>query len=143
MNILHVLQLRMIPARTDLGLLIARLGFGLSLLFLHGWGKLTNFSSIAPNFANPWGLGTTFTLALTVLAEFFCAGLVAIGLFTRLAALIASLNMLCAFWYGHQFRLTGQNNGELAFLFLIGFVTILIAGPGRYALDRGIGAKSA
>ncbi len=139
---LDFLRLRMIPISLDLGLLVLRLGFGLSLLLLHGFGKASNFSGMAPQFIDPWGLGPPFTLSLSIAAELVCAGLVAIGLFTRLAALICIINMLAAFWYGHHARLTGQQNGELAFLYLMAFLVIFVAGPGRYAVDRRMGGPA-
>lgn len=138
-NLINFLTLRSVPASPDLGLLVLRLGFALSLFGLHGWGKLTNFSNMGPNFADPWGLGGSFTLALAVFAEVVCAGLVALGLFTRLSALVCVINMLAAFVIVHGGRLAGQNNGELAFTYLLAFVVILIAGPGRFALDRRLG----
>lgn len=135
-RIVHLLQLRMLPPGINLGLLVLRLGLGLSLLWLHGWGKLTGFTTMAPGFADPWGIGSGTTLGLVVFAEFFCAALVVLGLFTRFAALVSMIGMAGAFWYGHGARLTGEGNGELAFLYLVGFFVLLLTGPGRYALDN-------
>ena len=49
--------------------------------------------------------------------------------------------MATAFVYAHGWQLSGQGNGELAFMFLGGFVTLLLAGGGRYSVrgarDRG------
>jgi len=48
-----------------------------------------------------------------------------------------------AFLFVHKLALKGQGSGELAFIYLAGFVTLFIAGPGRFALDSksGGGAK--
>jgi uncharacterized membrane protein YphA (DoxX/SURF4 family) len=35
----------------------------------------------------------------------------------------------------HKTALTGQSSGELAFLYLAGFVILLIAGGGLFSLD--------
>ncbi len=49
--------------------------------------------------------------------------------------------MATAFAYAHGGRLTGQGNGELPFMFLGGFVTLLLAGGGRYSIDARTGAR--
>jgi putative oxidoreductase len=142
-RLVYFFQLRMLPPGVNLALLVLRLGFGLALLLLHGWSKLTGYSAIQSQFPDPWGLGAPTTLALAIFAEVICAGLVAIGLFTRFGALVCTINMAAAFYHGHGMRLTGENNGEMAFLYLLGFVAILLAGPGRFAIDSAIGAPSA
>jgi putative oxidoreductase len=48
--------------------------------------------------------------------------------------------MATAFFFAHGSRLTGQGNGELAFMFLGGFVVLLLAGGGRFSID-GKGSK--
>jgi uncharacterized membrane protein YphA (DoxX/SURF4 family) len=35
----------------------------------------------------------------------------------------------------HKTALTGQDNGELAFLYMAGFVILLIAGGGLFSVD--------
>ena len=45
--LLRFLRLDFIPAGVDLGLLALRLWLGLSLLVLHGWGKLSTLFQIA------------------------------------------------------------------------------------------------
>jgi putative oxidoreductase len=135
------LHLNFIPRSADAGLLILRLWFGGSLLLLHGWGKLANFSSMSSQFPDFFGIGKGPTLALSLFAELVCAGLVALGLFTRAAALVAMINMGVAFWLAHGHRLTGQGNGELPFIYLGAFLTIFVAGGGKFSVDAKIGAK--
>ena len=50
---------------------------------------------------------------------------------------------LVAFVLVHKMKLTGGFNGELAFIYLAGFVALLIAGPGRYSADSFLFGKSA
>jgi putative oxidoreductase len=50
--------------------------------------------------------------------------------------------MATAFWLIHGARLKGDNNGELAFLYLGVFVALFIAGAGRFSLDARMGAKT-
>lgn len=142
-RIVHFFQLRMLPPGVNLALLVVRLGFGLGLLLLHGWSKLTGYSTMKSEFPDPWGIGSPAMLALVVFAEVGCAILIVLGLFTRFAALVCVITMAGAFWYGHGGRLTGENNGEMAFLYLLGFLAILLAGPGRFALDGRIAAAPA
>ena len=66
---------------SDWSFLFVRFTVALTMLMAHGFGKLTNFSQIAPNFPNPLGLGSTLSLALVTGAEFFGAILLALGLF--------------------------------------------------------------
>jgi putative oxidoreductase len=136
------LQLNFLPRSADGALLLLRLWHGASLLLLHGWGKLTGFSGMAEKFADPFGIGKTASLALAVAGEVVCAALLVLGLFTRIAALGSAGVMATAFWYAHGGRLTGQGNGELAFIFLGVFLALFIAGGGRYSLDAKLGAKS-
>lgn len=135
------LHLNFIPRSSDTALLLLRLWHGGAMLLLHGWGKVVNFSSMAQVFADPFGIGKTPSLALAVLAEFVCAALLVLGLFTRTAALILAINMAVAFWFGHGAKLTGQGNGEMAFIFAGVYLALFLAGGGRFSLDAKLGAK--
>ncbi len=131
-----ILQLNFLPHSADAGLLVLRLWLGLSLLLLHGKGKLLGFGELSQKFPDPLGVGSTTSLALAVFAELVCSGLIAVGLVTRFAALNAAFTMGVAFFIVHQAKLAmGPGSGELAFIYLAGFVTLLIAGPGRFSLD--------
>jgi putative oxidoreductase len=72
---------------------------------------------------------------LAVFGEVVCSALLVFGLFTRFAALAGAITMSVAFIMVHRMVLKGPNPGELAFIYLAGFVTIFFAGPGRFALD--------
>jgi putative oxidoreductase len=136
MNIvIKALRLEFIPASQDAGLLVLRLWFGLSMLLLHGWGKLTGFSDMAAKFPGFFGLGPHVELGLVTFAETVCALLLALGLFTRLSAFILVINFSVAFFVAHHGILTGEKSGEMAFVYLAGYVILLIAGGGRFALD--------
>jgi putative oxidoreductase len=77
------------------------------------------------------------------LIEFVTGVLVAIGLFTRPAAFVASGNMAVAYFWMHWPGETGgakgfwpiQNGGEPAVFFCFAFLLILVIGPGAYAVD--------
>ena len=81
------LHLNFLPRSTDLALLVLRVWFGLSLLVLHGWMKLANFGTLLEKFSDPVGVGRPVSLVLAVGGEVVCPALLALGLFTRIAAL--------------------------------------------------------
>lgn len=135
------LHLNFLPRSSDAALLLVRVWFGGSLLLLHGWGKLTNFSAMSGQFADPFGFGKTPSLALAVVGELVCAALLVLGLFTRAAAVVAAVTMGTAFYFAHGARLTGTGNGEMAFLYLGAFVALFVAGAGKFSLDAKMGAK--
>jgi putative oxidoreductase len=129
---------------TSLGLLSLRLWMGLTILLNHGIGKLKNFDSMAPNFMNPFKIGHTPTFVLVVFAEVVAASLIAAGWLTRFAALVLTINMGVAFFLAHKGALSGGHSGELAFVYLAGFVTLFLCGAGKLSVDQkmfGSGSK--
>jgi len=120
----------------SLSLLVLRGWFGILMLNFHGLAKLQDFSALSQRFSDPLGVGQPLSLALAIGAELVCAGLIAAGLATRLAAAVLVVNMATAFVTAHGARLSGQGNGELAFLYLGAFLTLVVAGAGRYSLDQ-------
>jgi putative oxidoreductase len=125
---------------TNMALLVARLWFGLTMLFNHGIEKLFHFNEIVGTFPDPLRLGQDATLILVVMAEVVAALLLAMGLLTRIAAAVLVIDMFVAFLMVHKTALTGQ--GELAFLYLAGFVVLLIAGGGLFSLDTLVFSKA-
>lgn len=134
-----LLHLSFLPKSADVALLVLRLAFGLSLLVLHGWGKLQRFSELSEKFPDPLGLGHSASLACAILAEVVGSALVVLGLFTRLGALVCAFTMGVAFFMVHQLKLKGPGNGEDALVFLAAFVALFVAGGGRYSVDAKIG----
>jgi putative oxidoreductase len=117
-------------------LLVLRLWIGFSMLLNHGVEKLKTFSDTAPNFPDPLGIGHPASLALAVFAEFFASLLLIFGVVTRWSALVLAINMSVAFIGVHKGVLSGQGSGELAFLYLMGYVVLLLAGPGSFSVDK-------
>lgn len=70
------------------------------------------------------------------------AALIVIGLATRLSSIAVSFTLLTAFVVAHGAALKGPGNGELPFVFLAGFLALVLAGPGRYSLDAQLGASA-
>ncbi|HLW15365.1 MAG TPA: DoxX family protein [Flavobacteriaceae bacterium] len=118
----------------DLGLLILRAGFGLTMVFAHGYPKLMKVINGDMAFMDPFGIGQAPTLILAVITEVIFPLLIVIGLKTRLASIPVAITMAAAFFVVHAndpFDIK-----EKALLFLIGFVVISLLGSGRYSIDR-------
>ncbi|MGW4098168.1 DoxX family protein [Mycobacterium sp. NPDC004974] len=71
------------------------------------------------------------------LIEFVLGLLILTGLFTRIAAFIASGEMAFAYFTQHQPKglLPIENGGELAVLYCFGFLLLAAIGGGAFALD--------
>lgn len=129
------------PSETtfSFGVLLLRLGSGLLMIVNHGYMKMTHFNEMAGKFGDPFHIGSSATLGLVVFAEFFCAGLVVLGLFTRLAAMVLIVEMLWAFFEVHKGNYASPPvGGEMAVIFLTAFVTLLFTGAGKFSVDRFI-----
>jgi len=117
-----------------IGLLVARIGFGVLLLLLHGWEKVANFSSLSDSFPDPVGLGSTGTLIVVAIVQVGCAGAVAVGLFTRITAIPCALVMFgAAFIEMSSESWAGER--EAALLYMIGFTAIALLGGGPFSVD--------
>lgn len=120
----------------SLGLLVFRLALG-GLMLNHGFDKLTHFDKYLAMFQDPIGLGKTFSFGLLVFAEFFCALLVTVGLLTRLACIPLIIAMSVALFKAHKGHIF--SDGEMAALYLFGYIALLFTGPGKYSLDKMVG----
>jgi len=130
-------------ACVDLGLLVLRLWLGSTMLFNHGWAKFANFGTMKEKFPALFGLPPEVGLGLAVFAEVFCSALLVAGLVTRFAALNLAATMATAYFVAHGMALSGEKSGELPFIYLAGFVTLLLAGPGKLSADACLFAKRA
>ena len=120
---------------TNLALLVLRVWLGVVMLANHGFDKLSTFGEKSSNFPDPLRVGHAVSLALVVFAEFFCSLLLIIGLLTRFGAFVLAFNLTVAFIVVHHGGLSGPHSGELAFIYLAGYLALLIAGAGRYSAD--------
>lgn len=136
------LQFDLVPTSTNCAILLLRVALGTQMLLGHGWGKLMSFSEKAATFPDPLGVGHTTSMALAVFGEVVCMGLLIVGAFTRLAALSGAVTMAVAFFLVHGGKLSGTNSGEMAFLYLVGFIAIFLTGPGLFALDTRLGGRT-
>lgn len=122
------------PISEDFGYLLLRLGFGGTMFWQHGWPKLIHFTEKMDSFADPFGMGPMFSLALIVLAEVVCAALVTLGMWTRVACIPLIIGMAVIVIMVHGDEAFAEK--EMAVLYLVGFVVILFTGSGRFAINR-------
>ena len=120
--------------QADIGLLVTRLVFGLTMAFGHGLGKVSDLGKFTEGVASRGMFLPEVMGPLAALSEFAGGILVAIGLLTRASALTLVTTMLVAAFYIHADDPFGKK--EMAILYAAFFLGVLIAGPGRYSLDR-------
>lgn len=133
-----------LSARASTGLLLLRLVAGLAFM-LHGYGKIQNpFGWMGPNAAVPGVFQ-----ALAAVSEFGGGMAWMLGLLTPLASFGLACTMTVAVWT-HAYvlhdpfvSLQGGRSYELAGAYLCVAVLLLLAGPGRFSVDRVVfGEKS-
>lgn len=129
------LQFNFLPRNPDLALLVLRLSLGGTMIYLHGWPKLQNLIAGKHDFADPLGIGTFPSLCLAVLAEALGSLMLILGWYGRIGALLLCSTMGVAFFVTHHHKLTGIGNGELAYVYLAGFVTVFLAGTGKFSVN--------
>ena len=117
-------------------LLLLRLSLG-GLMMPHGFQKLMNFASKSSGFPDPFRIGGPASMSLTIFAEFFCAIFILVGLMTRLACIPLIIAMSVAVFYANHGQIFGD--GEHAALYLVGYIVLLFAGPGKISMDKLIG----
>ncbi|MGO8764297.1 MAG: DoxX family protein [Limisphaerales bacterium] len=118
---------------TSLALLTFRLWFGLTMCLNHGLDKINHWDQMAPIWLDPFHIGHQASFALSVFAEAGASMLLVFGLLTRFAAMVLVINMSVAFFMVHK---GAVHVGELAFMYLGAFVTLLLAGGGTFSLDK-------
>ena len=124
---------RAYPLYQESAELILRVVAG-GFMLTHGYGKFSSFSEKAGFFPDPLGIGSTLSLGLATFAEFFCAILLIVGLFTRFAALNIMITMLVAGLIFHSADPFGKK--ELALLYAVVFLYFTVTGGNRFSLDH-------
>lgn len=124
--------------KVSLFLLAVRIIFG-ALLMNHGIQKLSHFQELSVAFPDPLGVGSTLSLGLAIFGELVCSIGFIIGFLYRLALIPMIFTMSVAFFVIHANDVFAVK--ELAFIYLIVFILMYIAGPGNFSIDHLIGRK--
>jgi len=130
------------PVNKDVGLLLIRLGIGISMLAFHGYDKITGgpdlwrgvggaMSHVGVGFAPVlWGF-------LAAFAEFGCSILLILGVLFRPAALMLGFTMFVAVLVHMNMPAEQPNAGfsgaSHAIELMVVYVGLFLTGPGRYA----------
>jgi putative oxidoreductase len=129
--VLQNLQTRLNPHAPEV-LSLFRIVFGL-MFTLNGTTKLFGWPVGSPAAVGDWPFWWAG------LIETVTGLLILVGLFTPIAALIASGEMAVAYFWLHQpnalWPIDPQNGGEFAILYCFGFLVLVFTGPGAFALD--------
>ena len=124
----------------SLSVLILRIGISFSMIYLHRYPRLKNFSVIRDTFADPLGIGSPTSLALVVFAEFFCSIFIIIGLLTRWSCVPLIITMCVATWIingGKEFIYQ-----EKSIIYLVSYISLFVSGAGYYSLDYLLSRKN-
>jgi len=72
--------------------------------------------------------------------EFFGGLAIALGLFTRLAALVSAIEMLAAYFIAHvpNGLVPILNQGELALLYFASFLILMVYGARKLSLEKAL-----
>src|SRR5690625_3369809 len=97
------------PTVVDAGLLILRVGLGLTLAFAHGWGKIPPADGFVGMVGGLGFPAPTLFAWLAGLAEFAGGLLLAIGLLTRSAAIFVTAHFLFVVLHAHACVIFGQS----------------------------------
>jgi putative oxidoreductase len=128
-------------------LLFVRLYWGWQLV-QSGWGKLHHLSNVTEFFTS-LGLPLPAQTALAISClEFFGGIFLALGLLSRLTALVLTINMIAAYITADREALLSifsdpdKFYAAAPYTFLIASLIILLFGPGKFALDTLLGYLS-
>ena len=120
------------------GLLLLRIIGGSMMVYNHGWGKIT----AGPEKWNRLGHALTDIIGFEFLSTFFgfmaafsesvCALLIIIGLFTRPASILLFFTMFVA----SMNHIMDSEMPELAIMYCLLSLVLIISGPGNYSLDK-------
>lgn len=121
------------PFTPDAGLLFTRIAGAALLLHVHGVPKIVHYQEELAHIDDPLGIGRGLTLWCALFAEVVCPVLIALGLFTRLAALPVVFLLAVSMVLVHPDWSIAE--GQFGWLLVIVFGTVALTGAGRYSLD--------
>ena len=135
------LSVKSYDLKTDLGLLVLRVGANLCLFIKHGWEKVypPSFWEMAPTFPDPAHIGHVNSLIVALISDGICSILLVLGLGTRFAATYIFVVLSVAWSFTHHFIFLGKGlepkHGELIVMFITQSLALALLGPGKFSLD--------
>lgn len=117
----------------DKGLFVLRLLSAFALIRAHGLPKLLHLQATINHIPDPFGFGSHFSAIFAIFTNVVCALLVALGLFTRIAALFILGLTLTGLIFIHLHDSVKVQDTPLIYSIVFGFIGYL--GAGKYALD--------
>lgn len=121
------------PVQLDLGILCMRV-FVFACMLTHGWPKFQKLVVGNFSFADPMGLGEGFSLFLAVVAEFFGAIAIILGVYFRPALILNIITMGVAAFVVHGPDAFGKK--ELALIYLAVSIGLYFTGAGKYSIQK-------
>ena len=118
----------------NIALLLLRIVFAGSMLYGHGLSKFNKLIEGNLSFADPIGIGEAPTLILAVFSEFIAPLFIIVGFKTKIFSFFPAITMFVAAFVVHLSDPFARK--EKAILFLIGFIMMMMMGPGKYSIDR-------
>lgn len=133
-------------ASSSLGLFFLRASIGLMMLIGHGIPKIQKFQAMKDTFPVPDFFPLSFmsnpvSLIACIGAEVVASILLILGLATRPAAFVFCFAMVIAAFHAHAtdpWFSAGGPAKELALMYLIPVLAIILTGAGGYSLDAAI-----
>lgn len=122
-----------ISSYNGLALLVLRVGAS-AMMLTHGIPKIAKLFNSPIEFPDPLGIGPMFSLILTLIGEVVAPILIIIGLKSRFASILSLITMLVAAFVVHGNDSFAQK--EKALLYALCFLTIFLAGPGKFSIDK-------
>ncbi len=117
----------------NLALAILRIATS-AMLLSHGIPKIERLFAETIEFPDPLGIGAPTSLTLAIIGEVIAPIFILTGFRTKLAAFLSMTGMLVAAFIHHADDPFGTK--EKAMLYALIFLVIILAGPGKYSVDK-------
>lgn len=126
--------MKFLDSLQPLALVLLRAALGI-IFITHGYPKLIHGTAMQSFFVE-YGLPGYFVYVAGV-AEFFGGGLLILGLFTRGAALVLTLEMCVAIWKVHSSHgILAVHEYQFPLMMAIGCFVLVTIGPGLISIDH-------
>jgi putative oxidoreductase len=131
------------PVNVDFGILLLRVGIGLSMMILHGWGKISGGSSVWTQVGSNMSLvgldfAPTFWGFMAAFSEFFASAFLILGLLFRPMTLLLAFTMFIAALVHLNMPAEAPNAGwrgaSHAIELMVVYGGLFFAGAGRFSL---------